>query len=189
MGARTNARRNNEGATSMSSLPLHPAIVHLPLGLAFVMPALAAGFAWALWTGRVRARAWLVVVALQATVVGAGLLAINTGEREEDKVEAIVPGSALEEHEQRAEQFVWSAAITFAIAGLAGLMPWRTASRAMALATIVGTLIVTGAAVRVGEAGGRLVYSHNAGAAYAERAANSKQAAQPAHETGRNNDD
>ena len=28
----------------MTSLPLHPAIVHLPLGLAFIIPALAVGF-------------------------------------------------------------------------------------------------------------------------------------------------
>jgi uncharacterized membrane protein len=32
----------------MTSLPLHPAIVHLPLGLAFVIPALAAGLAFGL---------------------------------------------------------------------------------------------------------------------------------------------
>ena len=37
----------------MTSLPLHPATVHLPLGLAFVIPLLAIGFLWALWTGRV----------------------------------------------------------------------------------------------------------------------------------------
>jgi len=37
----------------MDALPLHPAVVHLPLGLAVLMPLLAAGFAWAAWTGRV----------------------------------------------------------------------------------------------------------------------------------------
>lgn len=150
----------------MSSLPLHPAIVHLPLGLAFLMPALAAGFAWALWTGRVRPRAWLVVVALQAMVLGAGLLAVNTGEREEDNVQSIVPGSALEQHEQRAEEFVWLAGLTLGIAAVGLVLPWRRASKFAALATVAATIVVTAAAVRVGEAGGRLVYSHNAGAAY-----------------------
>ena len=57
----------------MTSLPLHPAIVHLPLGLAFVIPALAVGFAWALWTGRVRQRAWIAILALQAVLLTAGL--------------------------------------------------------------------------------------------------------------------
>lgn len=54
----------------MTALPLHPAVVHVPLGLAFVMPALALGFAWALWTGRVQPRAWLALVALQTHRVG-----------------------------------------------------------------------------------------------------------------------
>ena len=71
----------------MTSLPLHPAIVHLPLGLAFVIPALAVGFAWALWTGRIRQRAsWIAILALQAVLLTAGLAAMNTGEREEDRV-------------------------------------------------------------------------------------------------------
>ena len=78
----------------MPSLPLHPAIVHLPLGLAFLMPALALGFGWALWTGRIRARAWIAIVALQAVLLGGGLAAMNTGEREEDRVETL--GGRLE---------------------------------------------------------------------------------------------
>jgi len=59
----------------MGTLPLHPAIVHLPLGLAVLMPFIAAGFAWAVWTGRVRPRAWAAVVLLQAVLVGAGVVA------------------------------------------------------------------------------------------------------------------
>jgi uncharacterized membrane protein len=103
----------------MTSLPLHPAIVHLPLGLAFVMPALAAGFAWALWTRRVRSRgAWVAVVALQAVLLGGGLVAMNTGEREEERVERIVPDAAIERHEADAEQFVWAVGLTLVAAVL-----------------------------------------------------------------------
>jgi hypothetical protein len=36
----------------------------------------------------------------------------------------------------------------------------------MAAATVVGSLVVVAAAIRVGHAGGQLVYAHNAGAAY-----------------------
>ena len=151
----------------MTSLPLHPAIVHLPLGLAFVIPMLAIGFVWALWTGRVRARAWVTIVALQTVLLGGGLLAMNTGEGEEHRVEAVVPDAALEQHEEYAEQFVWAAAITLLIAGLVLAAPQRPVARSLAVATVAGTLIVAGAALRVGHAGGRLVYVHNAGAAYA----------------------
>ena len=46
----------------MNSVPLHPAIVHIPLGLAMLMPVFAAGFAWAIWTRKLNLPA---VVALK----------------------------------------------------------------------------------------------------------------------------
>jgi uncharacterized membrane protein len=150
----------------VTSLPLHPALVHLPLGLAFVMPILAMGFAWALWKERVRPRAWMAIVALQAVLLAAGLVAMNTGEREEDRVERIVPEPALEQHELYAEQFVWATGATLVLAGLVFASRKRLLTQSLTLATVAGTVIVAAAAVRVGHAGGRLVYVHNAGAAY-----------------------
>jgi hypothetical protein len=151
----------------MTPLPLHPAVVHLPLGLAFVMPVLAFGFTWALWTGRVHARGWITVVLFQALLLGGALAATNTGEREEDRVEAVVPHASLEQHEEYAEQFVRAVAVTLFMAALVLVFTRQTVSRGLALATIVGTLIVAASALRVGHAGGQLVYVHNAGAAYA----------------------
>lgn len=151
----------------MTSLPLHPAIVHLPLGLAFVIPLLAVGFAWALSRGQVRSRAWLSIIALQAMLLGAGVVAMNTGEREEDRVERVVPDAALEQHEEYAEQFVWATGLTLVLAGLVLVFRKPAVARALTLATVAGTLVVAAAAVRVGHAGGQLVYVHNAGAAYA----------------------
>jgi uncharacterized membrane protein len=147
-------------------LPLHPAIVHLPLGLAFVLPALAAGFVWALWNGRARPRAWVAIVALQALLLGAGLVAMNTGEHEEDRIERVVPSAAIEQHEEYAEQFVWATGITLLAAALVLLSRQARVTRALSLVTLAGTVVVAAAALRVGHAGGRLVYAHNAGAAY-----------------------
>lgn len=151
----------------MTSLPLHPAVVHLPLGLAFIIPALAIGFAWALWTGRVRTRARLAIVALQALLLGGALVAMNTGEREEERVEAVVPHAAVEQHEEYAEQFVWAVGVTLFLASLVLVFRHQTVTRGLAVATVAGTLIVVASALRVGHAGGQLVYVHNAGAAYA----------------------
>lgn len=152
----------------MTSLPLHPAIVHLPLGLAFVIPALAGGFAWALWRGRVRPRgAWVAVIALQAVLLGGGLVAMNTGEREEDRVERVVPDTAIERHEKYAEQFVWAVGLTLVAAVLVLAFRKPAVVHAMAAVTVAGSLVVVAAAIRVGHAGGQLVYAHNAGAAYA----------------------
>ena len=152
----------------MTSLPLHPAIVHLPLGLAFVIPALAAGFAWALRRDRIRPRgAWMVVIALQALLLAGGLVAMNTGEREEERVERIVPETAIERHEEYAEQFVWAVGFTL-LASVLVLTPCRPGLvHTMAVLTVAGSLVVVAAAIRVGHAGGQLVYAHRAGAAYA----------------------
>jgi uncharacterized membrane protein len=146
---------------------LHPAIVHLPLGLAFVIPVLAAGFAWALWTGRVRPRgAWVAVIGLQAVLLGGGLVAMNSGEREEERVERVVPDVAVERHEEYAEQFVWAVGLTLVAAVLVLAFRKPALVHSMAAATVVGSLVVVAAAIRVGHAGGQLVYAHNAGAAY-----------------------
>lgn len=150
----------------MSSLPLHPAVVHLPLGLAFIIPALAIGFTWALWTGRVRNRAWIVILALQGVLLGSALMAMNTGEREEERVQAVVPKVALHRHEEYAEQFAWATGLTFIVAASVLVFRRQTAARSLTVATVAGTLLVAALALRVGHAGGQLVYRHNAGSAY-----------------------
>jgi uncharacterized membrane protein len=150
----------------MNSLPLHPAIVHLPLGLAILMPLLAAGFAWALWSGRVRSRAWIAVVALQALLVGSGMLAMNTGEADEDRVEAVVQKSAIHQHEELAEQFVWTAGATLFLTGVVLLFRQPKATRALTALSVVATIAVAAMALRVGHAGGQLVYAHGAASAY-----------------------
>ena len=175
----------------MTSLPLHPAIVHLPLGLAFVIPALAAGFAWALWRGRVRPRgAWVAVIALQAVLLGGGLVAMNTGEREEDRVERVVPDAAIQRHEHYAEQFVWAVGLTLVPAVLVLAFRKPAAVQAMAAVTVAGSLVVAAVAIRVGHAGGRLVYAHNAGAAYADTSQHATKARAPGTvESGQHADD
>ena len=170
----------------MTSLPLHPAIVHLPLGLAFVIPALAAGFAWALWTGRVRPRgAWVAVIALQTVLLGGGLVAMNTGEREEERVERIVPDAAIERHEEYAEQFVWAVGLTLVAAVLVTAFRKPALVNAMAAVTVAGSLVVLASAIRVGHAGGQLVYAHNAGAAYGVRGQQTMSGGEPGVVEGR----
>lgn len=151
----------------MNTLPLHPAIVHLPLGLALLMPLAAAGFAWAVATGRVRRQAWLAVVALQALLVGAGFVAMNTGGSEEERVEAVVPESAIETHEERAETFMWAAGATLALTALVVALPVQGAVAPLAAVSTVATVVVAGLALWVGHAGGQLVYQQGAASVYA----------------------
>jgi hypothetical protein len=108
-----------------------------------------------------------VIVLLQALLFAGGLVAMNTGEQEEHRVESAVPEPALERHEAYAEQFLWATGITLAAAGLVLVLRRPAAVRTLTALTALGTLVVAGAALRVGHAGGQLVYVHNAGAAYA----------------------
>jgi uncharacterized membrane protein len=155
----------------MGSMPLHPAIVHLPLAIAILMPLVASGFAWALWTGRVRPRAWLAVVAFQALLLGSGLVATRTGEAEEERVENVIQKSALHRHEALADQFVWAGGFTLVLAGLVLVVRRPAAVRALVSGVAAATLVVAALGLRVGHAGGQLVYVHGAASAYAQPSA------------------
>lgn len=155
----------------MGSMPLHPAIVHLPLALAILMPLVATGFAWALWTGRIRPRAWLAVVAFQALLVGSSLVATRTGEAEEERVEPVVQESALHQHEELADQFVWAGGLTLVLAGIVLVVRRPAAVRVLASGVVAATIVVAALGLRVGHAGGQLVYVHGAASAYAQPSA------------------
>jgi hypothetical protein len=149
----------------MATVPLHSALVHVPLGLAAVLPLVAAGLALALWRGVLARRTWLVLVALQALLVAGGVAALATGDRDEDRVERVVGEAAVHRHEEAAEAFLWSAAVVLAAAIAVLVLPAR-ASAAGTVVVVAGTLVVTALALRAGEAGGELVYRYGAATAY-----------------------
>ncbi len=153
----------------MNSLPLHPAVVHLPLALAMLVPLFAAGAAWALWTKRAAPRAWWLVVALQALLVTSGMVAMNTGGAEEDRVEAVVQESAIHQHEELAEQFVWAAGLTLVLSGLVFGVRRAPLVRGLSAAVVIATIGVAILGLRVGHAGGQLVYVHGAAAGVHQR--------------------
>jgi hypothetical protein len=149
----------------MSTLPLHPALVHVPLGLAFALPPIAAGLAVAIWRGRLPRASFGALVGLQVILVGAGLVAMQLGERDEGRVRHVVAERLVEAHEERAEAFVWAAGAVLAGAVAVLVVP-AGAAPALAAAVAAGTLGVAALGVAAGSAGGELVYRHGAAAAY-----------------------
>lgn len=149
----------------MSTLPLHPSVVHVPLGLAFVLPLVAAGLAFALWRRALPRSAFLVVLGLQTVLVGAGIVAMKLGERDGKQVEHVVAERLIEAHEERAEAFVWAAALVLAGAVAVLVVPARAAGP-LAAAVAAGTLAVAALGAAAGHAGGELVYRHGAASAY-----------------------
>ena len=150
----------------MESFFFHPKLVHLPIALAVLVPPLAVLLAVATDRSWLPRRAWLLAVAAQGLLLVSGLIALRTGEAEEERVEAFVPEAALEAHEEAAEAFVWGSGAALVLM-LLPLVPTHRGLRvgAGALAA-VGSAAVLGLGVRVGEAGGALVYRHGAAAAY-----------------------
>lgn len=149
---------------TFQSLPLHALIVHMPIALTVLVPllvlvALMAGTRW-----MKPHHAWFLPVGGLALLLVSGLVAEKTGEEEEDTVEKIVPKQAIHTHEEAAELFVLVTGGVLVIAA-GGLLPNRIGS-AMRMAGAIGTLGVLAAGWNVGHSGGKLVYEHNAGAAY-----------------------
>ena len=175
----------------MNSLPLHPALVHIPLGLAVVLPLLGAGVLLAWWRGWLSPRAWVLVIGLQAALLVSGIVTLQSGEREEDRVEQVVPEAAIHEHEEAAEIMVWGSGAVLGLALLPLLMRKRRESlqRWSALGAVAGSLVVAGLAVHTGEEGGKLVYQHGAASAYVAPQGDPGSPAAPARSEARADDD
>ncbi|MBK8012419.1 MAG: hypothetical protein IPK13_13800 [Deltaproteobacteria bacterium] len=154
----------------MDTLFFHPKVVHVPIALGVLMPLLAGGVLLAWWRQWLPARSWVLVVALQGILLGSGIVALQTGESEETRVERVVPEHAIEEHEEAAEVFVWACGVVLGLMllGLA-VRRSRVGLPTAAVATL-GTLAVLGLGYRTGQAGGDLVYRHNAASAYTNSA-------------------
>lgn len=146
--------------------PLHPAVVHLPIALAVLIPALAMLAILLIHKGFLSPRHWASIVLLQALLVGSGWLALETGEADEERAERVVAERHIETHEGAAKRFMAFAGVGL-LAVAAGLLP----RRAGAAGRVVGTLAVLGvlaAGVSVGHSGGELVYVHGAANAHVD---------------------
>ena len=147
----------------MNNIPLHPMIVHFPIVLAILLPVFALA-ALTIIRRRRNVGLWIVPFALAVLLAGSAFVAMRTGEAEEERVENVVPENVLHQHEEAAERFLVVAGLIAGIAAL-GLVRGTIGSAARIVAT-VGSLVIVFLGVQVGQAGGALVYEHNAGAAY-----------------------
>jgi uncharacterized membrane protein len=150
----------------MDAFLFHPKLVHVPIALAILMPLVAGGLLLAWWSKWLPGRTWVIAVALQAVLVGSGVLALRSGEVEEERVERVVAERLIEEHEEAAEGFVWASGAVLAVMLLGLALSARRAGPVAATAATFGTLLVLGLGYRTGQAGGDLVYRHGAARAY-----------------------
>ncbi len=146
---------------------LHLMIVHLPLGLAILLPLLLLLLAILDGKGKLTPSAWLAVVLVQVLLTAGSLAALRTGGDEEERVERNVPEAALHAHEEAAEVFLWST-VAGLVLSLTLLLPLGATLRRVLPFLLLGVSVVSLAlALRTGKAGGELVYRHQAAAARA----------------------
>jgi hypothetical protein len=93
-----------------------------------------------------------------------------------------VPPNALEQHEEPGERFVWAGGVLLGLSLLPLLLRNRRTHLLTGAATFAGTLVVLGLGYQVGQKGGELVYTHNAGAAFSATATNGAQPASRDHD-------
>lgn len=153
----------------MTPFPLHPAVVHIPIGLAAVLPVVALGAVIAIHRGWVGKRVWLAVLFLQAITFGGGLLSASTGENDRRQTVMIVGSGPLDEHEEQGERFNVTAGIALAL-GVAGAFPGPTAAITTArIASAIGTGASAALGFYAGHSGGELVYRYGAANAFTSK--------------------
>ncbi len=148
--------------------PLHPAIVHLPIAIALLIPVFSILGILAIRSDLLPRRVWWGVVLLQALLAGSAWLATETGENEEERVERVLEHDLIHEHEEAAERLLLLAAIGLVPVGL-GLWAGRRGAIGRLLHVLLA-LVVVAAAISTGRLGGELVYQHGAASAYTESA-------------------
>lgn len=146
-------------------------IVHVPMALAALMPLIAGGVLLAWWRGKLPKQAWLIVVALQLVLFAGSLLAMQTGEGDEELVERVVAEQRIEDHEEAGELFLWASGVLFAVSLLPLFLKDKRRPQMAGVITLLGTFVVLGLGYNVGAAGGELVYQHGAAAAFTSSAA------------------
>jgi hypothetical protein len=138
--------------------------VHLPIALTLLLPVFAVGAVIAIKRGAKVLRAWTIATAMFAALSLSAWVSLETGEDQEDAVEAVVPEAALETHEEGAERFLAISLVVLGVATL-GLANGKLGTAARYAAT-AGTLALVVAGYNVGHSGGNLVYRYGAASAY-----------------------
>jgi uncharacterized membrane protein len=153
----------------MSDLPLHPVIVHFPIVLAVLLPlASLAALAYGLRVGAAR-KAWSAVAALHVLLVLSSVVAVWTGQGDEERVERVLASEApLETHEEAGEFFLKAAGVALLATAL-GLAPGALGLAGRGLGSL-GALGLLALGIQVGHSGGRLVYAHGAASAHVRTA-------------------
>ncbi len=151
----------------MDGLPWHPAIVHLPLSLAVLIPLLG-GTLW--WVARKddQLAGWVFRLPLGAQIMAlvTAIISQRTGDADHSRVKEVVDIAIIHAHEEAGEMFTIACGVVLAIWFASAAAREAKVARTAALIAIVAGLVAGGLGLRAGHLGGELVYTHGAAEAW-----------------------
>ncbi len=142
-------------------MPLHPIVVHFPIaGAVFALP-LVLGVLWAVRTGRLPRKAWLLPGALQLISLLGAFAALASGEDLEERAEEDHADAQIEAHEGHAQRLTAGIAVGTVATVAAAFVPAAVAIPVEVAAVLLGAT-GAGLAVPTGHSGGEMVWGEDA---------------------------
>jgi hypothetical protein len=145
---------------TMGNIPWHPMV------LAVALPLVLIGLWSAIRREWLRPQVWWLGVVVAALLFGSSLVAVKTGEWDEEIVEEVVLEAAIHTHEERGEAFLWITGGLLIVTLLPAIVRRKGLRSAAMVVAFVASVGGAGFAVALGHSGGSLVYEHNAAAAH-----------------------
>lgn len=143
-------------------MPLHPALVHLPIGLALVLGVVLAALAYLSRAETAPRSIWWLGAALAAIVAAGALAASSAGEDEALRLREVVPHAAIEAHDDAAGYFTATAIFVAVLSLVAGVAAKPRIRRILQITAAVWAFLLIPLALRTGYLGGELVWLHGA---------------------------
>src|SRR5512140_891657 len=159
--------RANTRSSKVDAMPLHPAVIHLPLGLAVILPLIVGAMAYALWREEIPRKAWALALALQGILVATVWAGMRAGAADLQKVQILVPAAQLQAHEAAAQALFAGSLVALLVYAAVFAFNSVVARRTATIAAAVASVAVACLALWVGRAGGSLVYTYGAAEAHA----------------------
>ncbi len=143
-------------------MPLHPALVHLPIGLALVLGVVLAALAWLSRADTAPRAIWWVGVLLATIVAASALASSSAGEDEALRLRDTIPHAAIEAHDDAAGYFTFASVLVAVLALVAGVAAKSRIRRMLQITAAASAFLLIPLALRTGYLGGELVWVHGA---------------------------
>ncbi len=143
----------------MFDLPLHPMVIHLPIGLSLAVVLLAPVVLIAWKCGYFSRRTWWMIPLLQFVLLVGSVTAVYSGELAEGNARQVVPNAeVIDRHERQAKRFSLIAAITFVLSLTGAAVSDSKRAQHFATAAVVAAVLQMGGCVLVSHTGGMVVW-------------------------------